>query len=374
MKNTLSDDQIRLLRLRAQRLIPQPDQATPAQVLEAVCGVQAQEHPSALLALHVRAEHLTRAAIEQARLEQRAIVRTWAMRGTLHLLTAADARWLIPLLGAGAASMNQRRFIQLGWDASRAARGLRILRDALDGDAALTRAEIVALLKADGLPSEGQAPIHLIFRAAQEGLLCQGPDRGKQPTYASFERWAGPLEPLPRDEALARLARRYLSAYAPAGLADFAAWSGLKTGDARLGWQAVEAEAESFETAQDPLWLLKTQLPWLTVSTQHPALVRPHFVRLLPRYDVYVLGYAKRELLFDPAYAKRINAGGGIIHPTLLVDGHILGTWKTNPRRGAIEVIVEPFEPLPKDGIPALETEVARMAKFLGVEGHLKVG
>ena len=276
MKNTLSDDQIRLLRLRAQRLIPQPDQATPAQVLEAVCGVQAQEHPSALLALHVRAEHLTRAAIEQARLEQRAIVRTWAMRGTLHLLTAADARWLIPLLGAGAASMNQRRFIQLGWDASRAARGLRILRDALEGDAALTRAEIVALLKADGLPSDGQAPIHLIFRAAQEGLLCQGPDQGKQPAYVSFERWAGPLEPLPREEALARLARRYLSAYAPAGLADFAAWSGLKTGAARLGWQAVEAEAESFETAQDPLWLLKTQLPWLnrldpTADARAPA-------------------------------------------------------------------------------------------------------
>ncbi len=368
MAERLSDEQIRLLRARAQRLNPTQDAPAPAQVLEEIGGVQAQEHPAALLSVHARADYLTLAAIEQARNEQRSIIRTWAMRGTLHLVATADARWLIPLYGPNAIAADQRRFTQLGWDASRAKLALTLLRDGLSGDAALTRAEIITLLKGAGLPSTGQAPVHLIFRAAMEGLLCQGPDRGKQATYVSFERWVGPLQPLPREEALARLARRYLAAYAPANLADFTAWAGLKTSDARPGWQAVEAETAPFETSQGTLWMLRTQTAWLDEITGVPPVIR-----LLPRFDVYILGYAKRDLLYDAAFARRINAGGGIIHPTLMVNGSILGTWSMRPRREAVEIMVEPFEQLPGPIIENLGVEVARIANFLGTSGSLKV-
>ena len=129
---------------------------------------------------------------------------------------------------------------ELGWDDQRAELGIRLLLEALQERHDLTRPEIIALLEKNHLPHTGQAPIHLIYRAALEGLLCRGAERGKEPTFVLFERWLGAPQPLPRQDALAELAVRYLSAYAPARPEDLASWAGLKLSDARLAWQLVE--------------------------------------------------------------------------------------------------------------------------------------
>jgi hypothetical protein len=370
----LNDDQTRQLHLRAQRLLfGTVDRPTsPAHVLAAVCGVQAQDLPAGLLSMRARSTGLSAAGIEQARQEERTIAWTWCLRGTLHLVSAEDANWLVPLLGPSFIAGDRRRFQQLGWDELKATSGLRLVSEALQKDGALTRAEIVHLLKENNLPSEGQAPVHLLYRAALEGLLCAGPNRGKEPTYVLWESWLGKLQPRPPEEALANLARRYLQAYAPAGPEDLASWSGLKLGEARQAWRLIAEQLVQVRAAGKPAWLLKSQQSWLE-DVPAEGDKKAEQVRLLPRFDTYLLGYANRDLAVDPAYARRIHPGGGILNAALLVNGQARGTWKIQRRRGRLEVQVEPFEPLAAALLPLVEAEVSDVGRFLGVEAALVI-
>jgi DNA glycosylase AlkZ-like len=372
--DSLNAQQTRRLRLRAQRMlagtVDRP--TTPAQVLAAVCGVQAQDLPAGLLSMRARSTGLSAAEIERARQEGHTIAWTWCLRGTLHLVSTADANWLVPLMGPSFIAGDRRRFQQLGWDEPKAISGLRLVSEALQRHGALTRAEIIHLLKENNLPSEGQAPVHLLYRAALEGLLCAGPNRGKEPTYVLWKSWLGELQHRPFEEALSELARRYLQAYAPAGPEDLASWSGLKLGEARQAWQLIAGQLVQVQAAGKPAWLLKSQLPWLEdVLAQQGK--KAEQVRLLPRFDTYLLGYAGRDLAVDPAYARRIHPGGGILNAALLVDGQALGTWKTQRRRGRLEVQVEPFEPLANALLPLIEAEVADVGRFLGVDAALVI-
>ncbi len=370
MSLRLTEHQVRLLRLRAQRLIP--SLATPGlsaeQVLTEVCGVQGQELPAARLSLHDRGERVTLAEIETARQVTRSLVRTWVMRGTLHLVTTPDARWLVPLLAPLMINGNRKRMLALGWDEERTARGLHLLEEALARQGALIRSEIKLLLKTNGLPCEGQAPIHLIFRAAWEGILIQGADRGKQPAFVSCEAWTGGLQPQPRHTALAELARRYLQGYAPAAPGDLAAWSGIKIGEARQAFRMIEDQLAPVDAAGQPAWMLKTQLPWLDELAGLPPVVR-----LLPRFDTYLLGYANREIIVAPQFAERVNAGGGLLNQVVMVDSFARGLWQMKASAGKVEVIIEPFEPLDPQVLPGLEAEVASLGRFLGKETVLRI-
>src|SRR5262249_28211295 len=156
--------------------------------------------------------------------EERTVVRTWAMRGTLHMLPAEDVGWIVALLGPLFAATDRRRRLQLGLDDDLCARALPAIRDILSGGGALTRAERVQRLADVGMQIDphSQAPAHLVGLAALRGLICRGPDRANdEPTYVLLEEWVGAartytaMEP---EEALAELARRYLRAYAPASV------------------------------------------------------------------------------------------------------------------------------------------------------------
>ncbi len=185
MTISLSINQLLLLRMRAQHLTPQPPGATPsaAHIVKEMCGIQAQEAPAAALALRARSTGLVAADVERARIEQRTIIRAWGQRGTLHLLATEDFGWLLPLFGPIFIAGDRRRREELGLDEDTCARGIGILRDVLANhggaiNRAPTRAEIFEQLAAHGVHLEGQARPHLLGRAALEGVICFGPDRG----------------------------------------------------------------------------------------------------------------------------------------------------------------------------------------------------
>jgi hypothetical protein len=187
-----------------------------------------------------------------------------------------------------------------------------------------------------------------------------------------WESWLGKLQPRPRQEALAELARRYLQAYAPAGPEDLASWSGLKLGEARQAWQLIGGQLVQVEAGGGPAWLLKSQLAWLEETLAQGSETAAQ-VRLLPRFDTYLLGYARRDLAVDPAYARRIHPGGGILNAALLVEGQARGTWKVQRRRDGLEVQVEPFGPLAEALLPGMEAEAADVGRFLGAEAVLSI-
>jgi len=374
MAITLSDDQACLLRLRAQLLTPQQPAEVigVAHIVKELCGIQAQEAPAAALAVRVRSNGLLATDVERARVQERAVIRTWGPRGTLHLLATEDIGWLLALLGPVFIAGDRRRREELGLDEETCTRGIKITRNVLAEQGPLTRAELVEQLAAHGLRLEGQARPHLLSRAALEGIICFGPDRGTEPTYVLLSDWVDQEHrghSLSQEAAHTELARRYLKAYGPATSEDMAAWSGMPMSKTRTAWQRIVGQLIEVEIANRSAWMLKSRSAWLDELPAH-ALAQGHapIVRLLPRFDTYLLGYQKRDLSVPLQHAKRVNAGGGMIHPTVMVDGRVVGTWKSTCKKNYLDVVVEPFDELVPEVYAGLEAEVADLARFLGVQ------
>lgn len=372
MTTLLSDEQVRFLRLRAQYLVRQASDApkTVAEIVRDMGGIQAQETAAAALALRVRGSGLLMSDVECALVQERSIVRTWGPRGTLHFLPAEDLGWLLPLLGPVFIASNRRRREELGLDEETCERGMRLLGQILAAGGPLTRAEIVEQLALRGLNLEGQARPHLLMRAALEGLICFGPDSGAEPTYVLLNDWLRErLSPMfSPEQACAELARRYVAAYGPVTPHDFAAWSGLALSQVRQTWQLLMKDLVELQFVDGIAWMLKDRASWLD---ERDLSFMP--VRLLPRFDLYLLGYQKRNLILPDQYAKRVNAGGGMIHPTVLVDGQVTGTWKSIQRKHGIDISIDPFEALSAEIYPELEVEAAEMARFLGMPHSWKL-
>jgi Winged helix DNA-binding domain len=366
----LSDRQARLLRLRSQRL--DPGRGRPAGAVEAVrelCGVHAQLPSSSALTLRPRTTGLDAAAVEEARVDRRALVRTWVMRGTFHLIATEDAGWLLPLLAPVVVAGTRRRHAQLGLDDDTYAKALGIMRLALAGGP-LTRAELGERLRRGGVDPAGQRIAALVQRAGIEGVLCHGPDRGAEPTLVLLRDWAGDrLGPsLDRDAALAALARRYLVAYGPAGPADLAAWSGIPVREARSAVGGIAGELVEMVVAGEPAWLPASRAGWL----DEPAPGEP-LVHLLPGFDVYLLGYRDRSLAVPAEHARRVWTGGGFIKPTLTVDGWAVGIWRSERRGRRVELTVEPFSPVEGRLRDRVENEAADLGRFLGARVDMRL-
>jgi len=369
MAISLSGDQVRLLRMRAQRLTPQPPGtvAGVAPIVKDLCGIQAQDARAAMLGVRVRSADLLAADVEYARVQERTIIRTWGQRGTLHLLATEDLGWLLPLFGPVFIAGDRRRREELGLDEDTCARAISVIRDVLASQGALTRAELVEQLAARGIRLTGQARPHLLYRAALEGIICLGPERGAEPTYVLLNDWVEPgRATLSPEAALAELVLRYLQAYGPATPEDLAAWSGMPISRIRPAWPRIADQLLEVEVAGSPAWMLKTYAAWL----DEPPTPAP-IVRLLPGFDIYLLGYQNRDLAVPSQHAKRINAGGGMIHPVLLVDGRAVGTWKSKRQKNRLEVVVEPFDQLAIRVQQGLQAEITDFARFLGVPASL---
>jgi hypothetical protein len=302
-----------------------------------VVGIQAQLSPAMLLALRARVDGLEVADVDAAIAETRSLVRTWAMRGTLHLLAAEDFGWLIDLLGPVFMRGDTPRLRQLGLDAETVERGLRAMPDILAPGEAVTRDVIVERLNARGfsLDRKTQAPIHLIAQAALAGVLALGPEAsGGKSTYALADGWlAAPADAIPREAALAGLARRYVSGYGPADLADFAAWSGLPMADAKIGWVGALVQGMWTKVTVEgrSLWVETADLP--------AARADATIIRLLPAFDDYVLGYKDRRHVVAPERQPEVYHGGQTV-PVVMVDGLAAGVWRAerSPKRLSIDV------------------------------------
>jgi len=379
MARSLSQDQVRRLRLRSQLLTGRRPGGVH-QVVRAVGGLQAQDTPASRLAVRARSTGLDAAAVRRACDQERSVVRTWAMRGTLHMVAAEDAGWLVALHGPVFAAANRRRRRQLGLDEEVCERALRALPEVLGGGP-LPRAEVVGGLAARGVEIDpgGQAPAHLIAYAAMRGLVCRGPDLdGDQASYVLLDDWVGVGQAFEPDDAVAELARRYLGAHGPAGPEDLAAWSGLPAGRARRGFELIAGELREVESDGRRMWSTAGGRA-VGSGTGEPV------VRLLPRFDDYLLGWRGRDLILDRRFARRVQAGGGWIHAAVVVDGRVAGTWRSQQasRRQArpgppglpdqLAVVIEPFERLGPKVLPGLEAEAADLGRFLGVEVSLRL-
>ena len=353
-------EQTRRLRLEAQGL-GASRWATPAEAARGCGGAQSQDRIGGLLALRARTSGLSAAAVERALFEERSLVRTWLMRGTLHTVAAADLRWMLALLGPEMDRKALKRRADLGIDDEIRDAALAAMQRALAGGARLTPAELVERVREAGLPWEGQVVPHLRRAAALRGLICFGPTLDGAETHALIGDWLADVADAQPPDPAAELARRYFAAYGPATPADFRFWSGLPGAEARAGFRAIEGELEEVEADGKPMWM--------TAGRKAPAdapVDASLSVRLLGPFDPYVLGYARRELGVSEETLRLLHRGGGMIPPIVLADG-VLVAVATRRRAGRVmRFTLNPVARLTRQIRAGIDAEVADIGRFLG--------
>lgn len=344
-------------RLHNQQLTP-TQFTQPHEVVAWLGAMQGQDYAGAKWSLGLRVPGSTDAEIEQA-IANKTIVRTWALRGTLHLVAAADIRWLLALLAPQIIARSARRYRELDLDAPTLARSNTLLLNALPSGKERNRTELLAMLDQHGISTHGQRGVHMLQCASLNGLICQGVTHRNSATYMAIDEALPPAKPLARDEALAELARRYFTSHGPATLRDFVWWSGLTTGDARAGIAANAAQFVQATIAEQTYWLPEHLLSHNNASAT---------VYLLPGFDEYLLGYADRSASLAAEYAARVVPGGnGVFMPTIISDGRVVGTWKRTFRKGAMTITPQPFTTLTTAEHDAFAVAAQRYGAFLGM-------
>ena len=279
------------------------------------------------------------------------------MRKTVHLICAEDAGWLLPLFSATIVRWSRKRLADFGLDRRAQDRALAVLHDAVDSEGALTRPELAERLERAGFETANEFKVHLWLLATLDGELCLGPDRGRPDLPGAHRGLARELEPRPRDDSLAELARRYLRAYGPATERDLARWAGLPLRDARLGFERIAAE-------------LRAAGERFTLGAA-PRAARSPVVRLLGAFDNYNLGYVDRGFAIAAEHEKRVNPGGGIVRPAIIVDGRFVGTWSSKRSGRRLALTIEPFGRLRPEVEKALAAEVADIGRFEGLDATI---
>jgi hypothetical protein len=347
----LSDDDVRRARWQAQ-LLARPDaSATVVDVVRHLIGLQAQIPSATALAVRARTVGLTESDVDRAMVPTGPLVRTWLMRGTLHVVHMDDLDWLLLLLGPAMVRKGSRRNDRLGLDAETLSRSVDVLGRLLSAGP-VTRPDVFAGLARHGIDSAGQRGIHIVQHAAIRGLLCFGPDSGRYQTWMLRPTGNGP--DLDRDRALAEFARRYRVGYGRSDPRGLASWSGLTVAETRAAWRSSDG-AEADQAA----------------SHRQGGPV----VRLLPHFDPYLLGYANRDAAVPAEHGTKVWTGGGYVLPTVVADGRVLGTWSGARRGRRLEVSVTPFAATWDDAVrTGVESELEDIGRFAAVEPRLAGG
>ena len=334
----------------------------PGDVVKRLGAAQAQDYLAALWAVGLRMKTATEQTIEQA-ISDRKIIRTWPMRGTLHFVAPEDIRWMLALLTPRIIAQAARRHQQLELDGATFSRAEVRLASALRGGRQLTRPEMMAVLEQGGIATSGQRGYHILWWAAQNGLICFGPRQGKQDTFVWLDDWLPAGKTLSRAESLAELARRYFSGHGPATVQDFRWWSGLPAAEARAGLEMAGAQLEHE--------VLDGQSYWFAASVPPPK-TTPPTAYLLPGFDEYLLGYRDRRAVLDPAHADKVVPGGnGMFKPMIVIDGRVVGTWKRTLRQTKVLVSLDPFEPLSPTQTEAAVAAAEPYGRFLGLPAEI---
>jgi len=252
------------------------------------------------------------------------------MRGTLHLVAAADLPWMLEIAAPRAVARAATRRSQLGLDAAALERARGLTVEVLNGGRHLRRRDLLDLLTERGLDATGPRGSHLLGYLAQTGTVCFGPIHGREQLIVLIDEWIPRPRSLERGEALGEWAERYFRSHGPATAQDFARWTGLTAGDVRAGLALARPRLERFEV--DGIeHLMDPQAPDLLDAHRPEA----SSVFLLPGFDELILGYADRRPTLAAEFADRIVPGGnGVFRPTVVSDGQVVGTWKQT-RRGA---------------------------------------
>jgi hypothetical protein len=366
-------------RLRNQGLVG-PDRASAVDVVAWMGAVQAQEYGPSRWGIAQRMAAGTKDADVVREVEEGTILRTHVLRPTWHYVTRDDIRWMLDLTAPHVRRSMAAYARQLGIDAAMLGRARKVIEKSLGGGRCLTRPDLGERLARARMPLKGTALALVVMHAELEGQICSGPYQGKKLTYGLVAERAPGATSKTRDEGLAELARRFFQSHGPATLRDFMWWSGLPAADARRGLQMQRAD--SFAIDGTTYWQLRDVSLAPDDGRTHTSTPQP--VYLLPIYDEYVVAYRDRHTVpFGGKKGSDALPDGMTFQHSLIASGQVAGTWRVEPataatgpagkRASGVTVSVGLLRPLTRAEARALEKEVERYGRFLGVAATLAV-
>jgi uncharacterized protein YcaQ len=339
------------------------------EVVSKICGVQAQVMSAAELALWARVQGITPDVVQDALWKKRTLVKTWAMRGTLHLLAAEDLPLYVAAMRTRKTNFHMPAFQKYhGVKAGEAEAIMETIPQVLAGRT-LTREQLAQEVAALTQKPHLQEVLlggwgSLLKPAAAQGTLCFGPSEGQNVTFVHPADWLGEWKEMDSDEALQTILRGYIAVFAPATPDDFVRWwSGINPGPVKKLFKSLGDEIEEVEVEGEKGWVLAEDAP------QMAAKPKGTMVKLLPNFDTYVIAalHHRRHLLPDEKFMPRVyRTAGGWISPVVLVNGMMAGVWEYEQKRSTVTVTVELFEDVGDEVKNGIEGESKHLSALLG--------
>lgn len=371
----LSWAEVSARRMARQGLIAPLAGATPADAVAAMCGAHAQILSAAELSVGLRLAGTTQSDVRDALWRERSLVKTFGPRGTVHLLPTRD----LPMW-SGALSALPRPRSPFADDVrltdGQTDKVLAAIADALT-DAELTVDELTAAI-VDRVGSWAGDPVMPAFQgmwprwrqalalAGARGVLCFGPNRGRNVTYTSPRRWLPDLVPQESGPAVDGLLRGYLAAYGPVSHLHLATWLNASPVWAAERLAGLGAEVEQVE--------VEGVVGWQLAADDVPD-TGPTGVRLLPYFDAYAVACQPRQLFFRGAAVQRaMPTGQAGNFPLLVVDGTVAGVWHLKRSGRKATLTVEPLEALSGRRRRLLDDQAVRVGEVVESTVSLTVG
>jgi len=341
--------------MRTQRLLGEPF-GSPTDVVDHLTAVQAQDYHGAKWGIAQRTFGSTSAQIDHL-FNTGALLRTHILRPTWHFVRPTDIRWLLGLSGPRVHVANAHYYRTFELDDETLRRSATLLAASLAGEGYLTRREVRQILERGGVIASGPRLGYILMHAELEGLICSGPLRGKQHSYALLDERVPLVTPIERDEALARLTTRYFESHGPATAHDFSWWSGLTVSDVKRGIEQIQSLLLSADIDGSTFWY---------TALESPARVDAEIAHLLPNYDEYLIAFKNHSAKFDQVVLQRLNREDDAIRAhVVVIDGLVVGGWQRSISAREATVTTSLLRPISQGERSSLYAAAERFGRFL---------
>lgn len=352
---------VSLNRLYRQHLVGRP-LATAEEVVGWLGAVQSQDFGGAKWGVAQRVAGLTDEDVTKAYNDGR-ILRTHILRPTWHFVLPADIRWMLELTAPRINALSAYYFRKSELDDQLFARTNKLIVDALSGGNYLTRPELQTIFTQNGIESDGLRLGYIVIRAELDAIVCNGPMRGKQFTYALMDERAPATKPKTRDEALVELVTRYFQSHGPAMAQDFSNWSSLSVTDAKRGLNLLGPAIDRIEVDGKTYWYM---------DGPKSAKLKGSIIHLLPNYDEYLIAYKDYLPVFDQPVLEQVRLNEEFVKGHILVrNGKVIGGWSRTLTKKEAVISLKLLVDLDDEDRVALQNAIEKYAAFLGVPVRL---
>ncbi len=382
MTEEISSEQVNAFRMDRQYLTKRASRTELPSVVEEVCGIQAQMPAAAQLQLWARVDGLKPTDINKALWDSKSLLRTWCMRGTAHYISTREFPIYLETI------IKPRIQRHKEWLEKRGMREFGEIAkiDPAQHDFDVINRTVVNALSQGPATRDHMADIvekelgpeirpwvdtgyYIVTKLlAYEGKVCFGPDLDGKSTLVRTDKWLPKQPRVTQEIAENTILTNYIQCYGPATPQDFSTWSGLKMTTVKPIWERISDQLVEIDVNEKPAWILENDLSLLQKTKMG---TRP--VRLLPHFDIFLLGHKEKNHIVDEAHYKQVFKKAAWIAPVLLCDGQAIGTWKQKRTGKKVTVTAKPFDTLTKSQIDDIVAETQRLGDYFELTPEMKV-